>query len=92
MGGFPESTNGIPGKNDGSLGGRQQAIQVADALPRPAIPRKKGHARISCSRVPGISQSQKRKEARMIIGDRLRELREDKTLSQGDIEKKTGLL
>jgi transcriptional regulator with XRE-family HTH domain len=28
----------------------------------------------------------------MIIGDRLRELREEKTLSQGDIEKKTGLL
>jgi transcriptional regulator with XRE-family HTH domain len=28
----------------------------------------------------------------MIIGDRLRELREAKTLSQGDIEKRTGLL
>lgn len=28
----------------------------------------------------------------MIIGDRLRELREQKKLSQGDIEKKTGLL
>lgn len=28
----------------------------------------------------------------MIIGDRLRELRESKKLSQGDIEKKTGLL
>ncbi len=28
----------------------------------------------------------------MIIGDRLRELREGKTLSQGDIEKRTGLL
>ncbi|HEV2523344.1 MAG TPA: helix-turn-helix transcriptional regulator [Candidatus Acidoferrales bacterium] len=28
----------------------------------------------------------------MIIGDRLRELREAKNLSQGDIEKKTGLL
>src|SRR5580704_595150 len=28
----------------------------------------------------------------MIIGDRLRELREDKHLSQGDIEKRTGLL
>jgi transcriptional regulator with XRE-family HTH domain len=28
----------------------------------------------------------------MIIGDRLRELREDKNLSQGDIEKRTGLL
>jgi len=34
----------------------------------------------------------KRKEARMIIGDRLRELREEKKLSQGDIEKRTGLL
>lgn len=28
----------------------------------------------------------------MIIGDRLRALREDKNLSQGDIEKRTGLL
>ena len=28
----------------------------------------------------------------MIIGERLRELREEKNLSQGDIEKKTGLL
>jgi transcriptional regulator with XRE-family HTH domain len=28
----------------------------------------------------------------MIIGDRLRVLREDKKLSQGDIEKRTGLL
>jgi transcriptional regulator with XRE-family HTH domain len=28
----------------------------------------------------------------MIIGDRLRELREQKQLSQGDIEKRTGLL
>src|ERR1700676_4328103 len=28
----------------------------------------------------------------MLIGDRLRELREDKNLSQGDIEERTGLL
>ena len=28
----------------------------------------------------------------MIIGDRLREMREQKKLSQGDIEKRTGLL
>jgi transcriptional regulator with XRE-family HTH domain len=28
----------------------------------------------------------------MVIGDRLRELREQKTFSQGDIEKRTGLL
>ena len=28
----------------------------------------------------------------MIIGDRLRELREERNLSQGDIEKRTGLL
>jgi transcriptional regulator with XRE-family HTH domain len=28
----------------------------------------------------------------MIIGDRLRDLREEKKLSQGDIEKRTGLL
>jgi transcriptional regulator with XRE-family HTH domain len=28
----------------------------------------------------------------MLIGDRLRELREQKNLSQGDVEKRTGLL
>jgi transcriptional regulator with XRE-family HTH domain len=28
----------------------------------------------------------------MVIGDRLKELREAKELSQGDIEKRTGLL
>ena len=28
----------------------------------------------------------------MIIGDRLRDMREEKKLSQGDIEKRTGLL
>jgi transcriptional regulator with XRE-family HTH domain len=32
------------------------------------------------------------KEINMIIGDRLRTLREQKKLSQGDIEKRTGLL
>jgi transcriptional regulator with XRE-family HTH domain len=37
-------------------------------------------------------QSYERKEAKMIIGDRLRELRDGKNLSQGDIEKRTGLL
>jgi transcriptional regulator with XRE-family HTH domain len=31
-------------------------------------------------------------EQDVVIGDRLRELREEKKLSQGDIEKKTGLL
>jgi transcriptional regulator with XRE-family HTH domain len=31
-------------------------------------------------------------EAIMVISDRLRQLREDKKLSQGDIEKRTGLL
>jgi transcriptional regulator with XRE-family HTH domain len=31
-------------------------------------------------------------EGHMIIGDRLRELREEQNLSQGDIEKRTGLL
>jgi transcriptional regulator with XRE-family HTH domain len=31
-------------------------------------------------------------EALMVIGDRLRDLREQKNLSQGDIEKRTGLL
>jgi transcriptional regulator with XRE-family HTH domain len=29
---------------------------------------------------------------RMITGDRLRDIREEKKLSQGDIEKRTGLL
>jgi transcriptional regulator with XRE-family HTH domain len=28
----------------------------------------------------------------MVIGDRLRQLREEKRFSQGDIEKRTGLL
>jgi transcriptional regulator with XRE-family HTH domain len=32
------------------------------------------------------------KGEKMVIGDRLRALREEKSLSQGDIEKKTGLL
>ena len=31
-------------------------------------------------------------QCRMIIGDRLREMREEKKLSQGDIEKRTALL
>src|ERR1700716_3173001 len=34
----------------------------------------------------------RRKEGIMLISDRLRELREGKKLSQGDIEKRTGLL
>src|SRR5216683_1113612 len=34
----------------------------------------------------------KRGNTNMIIGDRLREMREEKKLSQGDIEKRTGLL
>lgn len=34
----------------------------------------------------------KRKENMMIISDRLRQLQEEKKLSQGDIEKRTGLL
>jgi transcriptional regulator with XRE-family HTH domain len=40
----------------------------------------------------GLHRFTNRKEVRMIIGDRLRELREGKNLSQGDIEKRTGLL
>jgi cytoskeletal protein RodZ len=32
------------------------------------------------------------KEIYMVIGERLRELREEKDLSQGDIEQRTGLL
>ena len=31
-------------------------------------------------------------EGRMVIGDKLRQLREEQNLSQGDIEKRTGLL
>jgi transcriptional regulator with XRE-family HTH domain len=45
---------------------------------------------ISCSCVPAILQFQKGEI--MVIADRLRELRESKNLSQGDIEKRTGLL
>jgi transcriptional regulator with XRE-family HTH domain len=41
-------------------------------------------------RPPGIRSHSKGET--MIIGDRLRELREGKKLSQGDIEKRTGLL
>jgi transcriptional regulator with XRE-family HTH domain len=41
-------------------------------------------------RPPGIRSHSKGET--MIIGDRLRELREEKKLSQGDIEKRTGLL
>jgi hypothetical protein len=33
-----------------------------------------------------------RRRSIMVIGDRLKELRESKELSQGDIEKRTGLL
>lgn len=40
----------------------------------------------------GLHRFTNRKEVRMIIGDRLRELREGKNLSQGEIEKRTGLL
>jgi transcriptional regulator with XRE-family HTH domain len=36
--------------------------------------------------------SRSRKESHMIIGDRMKALRETKHLSQGDIEKRTGLL
>src|SRR5438128_12380676 len=39
-----------------------------------------------------ISTQASKGEAVMIIGDRLRALREGKQLSQGDIEKRTGLL
>jgi transcriptional regulator with XRE-family HTH domain len=37
-------------------------------------------------------QSCSGRKATMVISDRLRQLREDKKLSQGDIEKRTGLL
>ena len=39
-----------------------------------------------------LSYTFSRGGSNMIIGDRLRELREQKQLSQGDIEKRTGLL
>ena len=38
------------------------------------------------------NHSNSMEDENMVIGDRLRELREEKKLSQGDIEKKTGLL
>src|SRR5437879_11746995 len=47
--------------------------------------------RICCSHFRRFRKLALRR-ARMIIGDRLRELREGKSLSQGDIEKRTGLL
>jgi transcriptional regulator with XRE-family HTH domain len=45
----------------------------------------------ACSR-PACLPHATVKQSRMIIGDRLRVIREDKKLSQGDIEKRTGLL
>ena len=38
------------------------------------------------------NHSNSMEDENMVIGDRLRELRAEKKLSQGDIEKKTGLL
>jgi transcriptional regulator with XRE-family HTH domain len=39
-----------------------------------------------------FAPSESHRHSSMLIGDRLRELREEKKLSQGDIEKRTGLL
>ncbi len=39
-----------------------------------------------------VFQTARRNNPAMIIGDRLREMHEEKKLSQGDIEKRTGLL
>jgi ribosome-binding protein aMBF1 (putative translation factor) len=40
----------------------------------------------------GAEAEQEKLESLVLIGDRLREFREAKNLSQGDIEKRTGLL
>jgi transcriptional regulator with XRE-family HTH domain len=51
-----------------------------------------------CSHVPSLTpvdywnRSHSKEDQAVIIGDRLRALREEKKFSQGDIEKKTGLL
>ena len=42
--------------------------------------------------VSGVRESCSARKAIMVISDRLRQLREGKKLSQGDIEKRTGLL
>lgn len=42
--------------------------------------------------VSKVCESCSARKATMVISDRLRQLREDKKLSQGDIEKRTGLL
>src|SRR5882724_6440156 len=42
--------------------------------------------------VSGVRESCSPRKAIMVISDRLRQLREGKKLSQGDIEKRTGLL
>jgi len=39
-----------------------------------------------------MDHNRENEENRMIVGDRLRVIREEKKLSQGDIEKRTGLL
>src|SRR6266849_10137653 len=45
------------------------------------------------SRVPDkLKALQKVRRAKVLTGDRLRSIREEKNLSQGDIEKRTGLL
>jgi transcriptional regulator with XRE-family HTH domain len=50
-------------------------------------------ATVSCSQdILLVFQTPRWDNPAMIIGDRLRELREEKKLSQGDIEKRTGLL
>src|SRR6202140_1465841 len=46
------------------------------------------HSELQCWR----TRSGRGGTTRVIIGDRLREMREEKKLSQGDIEKRTGLL
>ena len=44
------------------------------------------------SRVPRQPKALEARRAKVLISDRLRSIREEKNLSQGDIEKRTGLL
>ena len=49
----------------------------------------KGYARVQSSRQLKALEARR---AKVLISDRLRSIREEKKLSQGDIEKRTGLL
>src|SRR3989454_5495646 len=61
--------------------------RVRDEKPR--APRRRGHPLVARGRAGQFSL---REKVAMIIGDRLRALREERKFSQGDVEKRTGLL